>query len=68
MDYEGSPAEKVVQSMVDRLGPRIKVTVGSRSFMVPRHYIAKHGLVASDLPRLAKRGIVEEVIATDQEK
>lgn len=44
-----------VDEMVARLGKEVKVTCGNRSWMVPRHFVALHGLEASELPELAKK-------------
>jgi hypothetical protein len=42
--------------MVEELGPNVKVEVtGLGSWIVPRHFIALHGLKAQELPQLAKQ-------------
>ena len=55
LHYVDPQAEKQVRALVERYGPRIKLQVpGSRTaVLVPRHYIALHGLHARDLAYLA---------------
>jgi hypothetical protein len=52
LHYTNPLAERFVRDMVARLGPTIPVTVEGRTWLVPRHYIALHGLRAADLPHL----------------
>ena len=48
----------MVKEMIQRYGEEIRITEirvatsSGRSWMVPRHYIALHGLKAQDLPEL----------------
>jgi len=44
-----------VERLIEALGPSLQVTVGERTWLVPRFYIAAHGLAARDLPQLAVR-------------
>ena len=44
-----------VEALIAELGSEIKVTVEARSWMVPRHYLALHGVIAAELPALAQR-------------
>ena len=41
-----------MEQLVSRLGENMKVTVGDRSWSVPRHYIALHGLKGSEVEHL----------------
>jgi hypothetical protein len=41
-----------MEEMIQRLGSTMPVTVGGRTWMVPRHYIALHGLKAVEMPFL----------------
>jgi hypothetical protein len=43
---------EAVQRLVDTLGPTIRVTVDGRTWLVPRHYIALHGLRGDQVERL----------------
>lgn len=44
LHYTSPDVQARVQELVDRLGPDIKVHVAGKSHLVPRHYIALHGL------------------------
>lgn len=44
--------ESYVRDLVTRLGPDVPITVGVRTWLVPRHFIALHGIVAATLPTL----------------
>jgi hypothetical protein len=44
-----------MREVVARLGPLIPVTAPAGTFMVPRHFVALHGLYAEELPALAER-------------
>ena len=52
LHYRNPQIQAAMQEMVDNFGENIKVTVFNRSWMVPRHFIALHGLSAQDLPSL----------------
>lgn len=55
-----------VERMVEKFGDLVKITSlepDRRSWLVPRHYIALHGLQYAELPELAKRYGFEEVTA-----
>lgn len=52
LHYSDPEIQAQVQHLVDRLGPLLLVRSGARSWMVPRHFIALHGLVARELPTL----------------
>jgi hypothetical protein len=45
----------IVEEMIGRLGKETPVSVEGRTWMVPRHFIALHGLIAEELPELAKK-------------
>lgn len=57
LHYAHSDTERTVQMLVDKLGPTIRVAVDGgiapQAWMVPRHYIALHGIRAEELPELA---------------
>lgn len=50
LHYSDPEIRRMVQEFVNELGEEVKVVVGNRSWMVPRHYIALHGLKAQELP------------------
>lgn len=55
LHYLDLRAQRRVTALVAELGPTITVSVNGRSWAVPRHYIALHGLAAAELPVLAAR-------------
>jgi hypothetical protein len=52
LHYRDTKTQALVQLLVDSLGEMIKVECGSRLWLVPRHYIALHGLSPIELPFL----------------
>ncbi len=55
LHYATPEAAEYMDRMVAELGERIAVEVLTRgTFLVPRHFIALHGLKAEDLPALAE--------------
>jgi hypothetical protein len=52
LHYPDPTLQRVVEKLIAAHGARVIVTVGKRSWLVPRHYIALHGLKASELPDL----------------
>jgi len=52
LHYTDPLIEAAVRALIDRHGPNTRVIAGGRSWMVPRHYIALHGILACDLPHL----------------
>lgn len=52
LHYSDALLQGIVQRMVDKLGENIEVVVGGRKWLVPRHYIALHGLKAWELEKL----------------
>lgn len=61
LHYTDPSIERIVQSMVERLGEFIQVTVNGRVWNVSRHYIALHGLIGKELPNLGFEEITPEV-------
>ena len=53
LHYQDPANYAKVAALVRELGSDLPVTVGRRTWMVPRHFIALHGLRAADLPELA---------------
>ncbi len=54
LHYATPEAAEYMDRMVAELGDRIAVSVPVGTFLVPRHFIALHGLKAEDLPALAE--------------
>lgn len=52
LHYSDPEIQKMVQRFVDELGENERITVGGRAWLVPRHYLALHGLNARELPTL----------------
>jgi hypothetical protein len=52
LHYTDPAIQASVQKLVDELGESIPVTTGGRTWMVPRHYIALHGLRAKEIAGL----------------
>ena len=54
LHYTNPVIKRYVEDLIATKGEKIMVTTGSppRSWMVPRHYIALHGLKAAELPNL----------------
>lgn len=55
LHYTNTHHRELVQELVNRLGSDILVRAPSGSYMVPRHYIALHGLKSVRLSELAAR-------------
>ena len=56
LHYQSKIIEKMAQKLVDELGENVTVTYGARSWLVPRHYIALHGI---DPEQIRERGFPE---------
>lgn len=53
LHYTNATTAEMVKEMVCAFGPLLLVKVpGLGTWLVPRHYIALHGLKAADLPNL----------------
>lgn len=56
LHYTDPTTEQAIRAFVAILGETQPVTVqGLGTWMVPRHYVALHGLKAAELPELAGR-------------
>ncbi len=49
LHYSDPALQKIVQELVDESGENIRVVIGKRAWMVPRHYIALHGVSSVDV-------------------
>lgn len=61
LHYTDPQKRLYVEEQISRQGADLVVTVGTRQWKVPRHFIALHGLIADELPELAKKHNFEEV-------
>jgi hypothetical protein len=52
LHYSDPELQRKVEEIVKRQGEAIKITIGHRSWMVQRHYIALHGLSFVDVQYL----------------
>jgi hypothetical protein len=52
LHYSDSRIQRVIEDLIAAQGPEIPVTVRGRTWLVPQHYIALHGLKAWELPTL----------------
>jgi len=56
LHYKTPEREYMMCKIVRELGALIPFWIGAEEgYMVPRHYVALHGVKASELPELAKR-------------
>jgi hypothetical protein len=59
LHYADEVARAMIEALIQRHGAFVPVTVGMRTWRVPRHYIALHGLAASEVARLGFEEITE---------
>lgn len=52
LHYTDPKIQKLVEGLVAQLGEDIPIYYGGKTYHVPRHYIALHGLKAQELPAL----------------
>jgi hypothetical protein len=65
LHYSNHSLELVIRNQVDRLGPFVEVTViGKGSYLVPRHYLALHGIDAASIEKLG----FQEILAVYNEE
>lgn len=55
LHYTNVESRAYVERMVQRLGEHVLVTMPTESYLVPRHYIALHGIKATELSTLAEK-------------
>jgi hypothetical protein len=53
LHYTNPATQAQIERYIGELGADIKVETAAGAWMVPRHYLALHGLKAADLPLLA---------------
>lgn len=59
LHYSSPEIRADVERLIAELGPLINVTVGGRTWRVPRHYIALHGLLGAEVATLGFEEITE---------
>lgn len=52
LHYTDKSLQDHVEEMISRLGEHIMIEVSGRKFLVPRHYIALHGVKGADIAKL----------------
>ncbi len=52
LHYSDPHIERLVRRLIGIKGELIRVTAGGRTWLVPRHYIALHGLKAGEIEKL----------------
>lgn len=52
LHYTDPDFQKIVEKLVAIKGPLLKVCAGGRCWLIPRHYIALHGVKSVELPFL----------------
>ena len=68
LHYGSAETQRLMERIVAEKGERIEVTVEDTTWLVPRHYIALHGLLGSDLPSLEGTFGIERVSADPNAK
>ena len=53
LHYSNRRTREFVEDLIADLGPTVRVIIPQGTYLVPRHYIALHGLKAWELPALA---------------
>jgi hypothetical protein len=52
LHYSDPETERLVRRLIAERGEMLTITVEGRSWLVPRHYLALHGVKAWELPTL----------------
>lgn len=55
LHYSSEQLREEVQTVVDVMGPDIVVETPAGRYLIPRHFIALHGLKAAQVPDLAEQ-------------
>jgi hypothetical protein len=58
LHYPNENTKYVMDCLIERYGTHIRVEYGDKTYWVSRHYIALHGIVGSELPKLYEQGII----------
>ncbi len=60
LHYSSKEIERIMKLLIMEHGQDIPVTVGKRTWLVSRHYIALHGLKEKELPDLGFIEVTEK--------
>lgn len=52
LHYKDPLLRKQLEDLVSKLGPNVEVAYEGRTYLVPRHYIALHGIKGVDISSL----------------
>lgn len=52
LHYSNPKIQKMIQKLINKLGETLDIQYQETIYQVPRHYIALHGVIASELPSL----------------
>lgn len=61
LHYTNTESRRIMDQLCAELGNTMKVSLSDRSWRVPRHYIALHGIKGSELAALADKFGWEEI-------
>ena len=61
LHYKNRLQQHMVQRFSDQLGAEVEIEIGTRRYSVQRHYIALHGLKASEAENLADQDIIRRI-------
>jgi hypothetical protein len=61
LHYSDPSKRELVEALVEELGEMVPITLAksNRTFEVPRHYIALHGISYREVPRLGFKEITQ---------
>jgi hypothetical protein len=62
LHYSDLELQQRVEKIVQEQGEEIKVVIGDRAWMVPRHYIALHGLSSVEVQYLGFREVTDAAV------
>lgn len=66
LHYSSERLRKLVEDLIAIHGPDLPVRVGGRTWLVPRHYVALHGVKAMELPFLGFQEVTGVEDATNR--
>lgn len=55
LHYSDPELKRLVEGLIEDWGKTVAITTPAGTWEVPRHYVALHGIVAKDLPKLAEK-------------
>ena len=57
LHYSNPNVQVLVEELIRLKGPYLRVSLGERTWLVQRHFLALHGLKAQELPSLGFREV-----------